>query len=225
MTTAAVLLLLQPRDICRVLPFVRLLFVCVSLSFHVLTAYDVRLVCALGWLHPYYPTGHLCLGRGPVVQTGALAAVQQCWLFGAAAAVIVPFAAYTASKQGIASKHQERTGLLSRAWLFFSVRDSCVSVVCGLSGTWLAMTSAVVFMTARAMLQLVLRRSEHDNCSRAIVAAATRYLPRAVLCMFDFFFVCVCVSLPLHVLTAYDVRSCVCAWVAASVLPDWGSCA
>ena len=58
---------------------------------------------------------------------------------------------------------------------------------------WLAMTSAVVFMTARAMLQSVLRRSEHDNCSRAIVAAATRYLPRAVLCMFDFC-VCVCVS-------------------------------
>ena len=61
--------------------------------------------------------------------------VQQRWLFGAAAAVIVPCAAYTALKQGIASKHRERTGLLGRDWLFFSVRDSCVSVVCGLSGS------------------------------------------------------------------------------------------
>ena len=61
--------------------------------------------------------------------------VQQCWLFGAAAAVIVPCSAYTASKQGIASKHQDRAGLLSRAWLFFSVCVSCVSLVCGLSGS------------------------------------------------------------------------------------------
>ena len=127
-------------------------------------------------------------------ERGSGSLVQQCWLFGAAAAVIVPCAAYTALKQGIASKNQERAGLLSRDWLFFLfvkfvILVSPLYAVC--LAAWLAMTSAVVFMTARAMLQSVLRRSEHDNCSPAIVAAATRYLPRASLCMFV---ICVCVS-------------------------------
>ena len=92
--------------------------------------------------------------------------------------------------QSIKGEKDDIAGLVA-----FSVRDSCVSVVCGLAA-WLAIASAVVFMTARAMLQSVLRGSEQDNCSRAIVAAATRYLPRASLCMFVF----VCVCLPLRVL-------------------------
>ena len=87
----------------------------------------------------------------------------------------------------------------------FVILVSLLYAVC--LAAWLAMTSAVVLMTARAMLQSVLRRSEHDNCSRAIVAAATRYLPCASLCMFVFARVC----LPLRVLTAYDFQSCVCA--------------
>ena len=111
--------------------------------------------------------------------------VQQCWLFGAAAAVIVPCAAYTDLK------HQERKGLLSRDWLWF-LFVFLVCLLCAVClAAWLAITSAVVLMTARAMLQSVLRRSEHDNCSRAIVAAATdicRVLPFACL----YLRVCLC---------------------------------
>ena len=65
-------------------------------------------------------------------ERGSGSLVQQCWLFGAATAIIVPCAAYTDSKQGLAPKHQERTGP-PLVVLFVCV--SCVSLVCGLSGS------------------------------------------------------------------------------------------
>ena len=50
---------------------------------------------------------------------------------------------------------------------------------------WLAITTAVVFTTARAILQSVLRRSKHDSCCRAIVAAATCSLCEGVRMCID----------------------------------------
>ena len=126
-----------------------------------------------------------------MVQTGALAAwfssagclVQ---LLQSLSHVLLTQLRSKASHQSIKTEQDYLAAL--GCYFLFVILVSLLYAVC--LAAWLAITSAVVFMTARAMLQSVLRRSEHDNCSRAIVAAATRYLPRASLCMFVF----VCVS-------------------------------
>ena len=144
-----------------------------------------------------------------MVQTGALAAwfssagclVQ---LLQSLSHVLLTQLRSKALHQSIKTE-QDYLAALGCSFLFV-ILVSLLYAVC--LAAWLAITSAVVFVTARAMLQSVLRRRAHDNCSRAIVLQ-----PRDICRVLPFgcLYVCVCVWLPLRVLTAYDVRSCVCA--------------
>ena len=131
----------------------------------------------LSRLHPYYPAGQLCLGRGPVVQKGirqfglaALFVGYGCWKL--LSHVLLTQRICRASKRethDLAASNCTTCGICVDCFAFGAHVFSCA--VC--LAAWLAITTAVVFTTARAMLQSVLRRSKHDSCCRAIVAAAT----------------------------------------------------